>query len=376
MSAPVLAVFGVVMGGVLASEAAAVGGIPALPQAQLLDVTCTSTAACVGVGLYQVASGGKDVSLVEAWNGASWSIQNSPNPAGSSGAGLYGVSCHSATVCTAVGYATIHKNTTSFAERWNGRKWSLQSVPAPQGSTRSGLLRVSCGSGRSCVAIGFSSLGLLGEAWNGTTWSIEPIAAPRSTVGELSDVSCASAVDCIAVGFYSNDQGNDSALAEHWNGTTWSDQGIPNLATSPNNVLTGISCTSAKYCLGVGYGSIGVVTEIWNGKIWSVFNSPNNADTDTLADVSCLPSGSCYAVGASLDIATGNQVPAVEVWDESSWTSQQINTPPGSDDTYLKGVSCGSDASCVAVGEYADPGFQTLSEIGPATTWTMVAPVN
>lgn len=44
------------------------------------------------------------LTLAEAWDGTSWSIQPTVNPAGFSE--LSGVACRSAGVCTAVGFVT------------------------------------------------------------------------------------------------------------------------------------------------------------------------------------------------------------------------------------------------------------------------------
>ena len=151
---------------------------------------------------------------------------------------------------------------------------------------------------------------------------------------------------------------------------------MPNLATSPNIELTGISCISASACVSVGNGSIGVITALWNGSRWTVESAPNTNSNYDLDDISCVPGGSCYSVGNYLNISTGYDWPAAEAWNGSSWTSQQVTDPPGSNDTYLEGVSCGSATSCLAVGDYTAPGFTTLSESGPGTNWTMGSPVN
>jgi hypothetical protein len=43
---------------------------------------------------------------------------------------LYGASCTSASVCTAVGdYVTSTGASKTLAERWNGTAWTLQSTP-------------------------------------------------------------------------------------------------------------------------------------------------------------------------------------------------------------------------------------------------------
>jgi len=43
------------------------------------------------------------MALAEHWNGSTWAIQATPNPAGAAVSMLSGISCVSSTTCTAVG---------------------------------------------------------------------------------------------------------------------------------------------------------------------------------------------------------------------------------------------------------------------------------
>jgi hypothetical protein len=105
--------------------------------------------------------------LAERWNGRRWTIQRTPNPGD---AQLAGVSCATRTSCTAVG----HSNTfgpaapVALAERWNGKKWSIQ--PTPNAHTPSGslLIAVSCPSPTACIAVGSGQRGALIEQWDAT----------------------------------------------------------------------------------------------------------------------------------------------------------------------------------------------------------------
>ncbi len=68
---------------------------------ELNDVSCATATSCTAAGDYDYypAPAGP---LVEVWNGRSWSVTPAPRPSGGYGQ-LFGVSCTSATVCTAVG---------------------------------------------------------------------------------------------------------------------------------------------------------------------------------------------------------------------------------------------------------------------------------
>ena len=119
----------------------------------LNGTSCTSAGLCTAVGY--VALNGVPKTLVETWNGTAWSIVSSPSRSASSV--LSGVSCLSASACTAVGtsYGTQQTEKT-LIESWNGRAWSI--VPSPNPSPaqdRDVLLGVSCISASACTAVGF-----------------------------------------------------------------------------------------------------------------------------------------------------------------------------------------------------------------------------
>jgi len=81
-------------------------------------VSCTSATACTAAGFYSNAT--TPVTLAERWNGTKWSIQTTPNPVGGSNSTLDGVSCASASTCTAVGGYNNGTTGATLAERWNG----------------------------------------------------------------------------------------------------------------------------------------------------------------------------------------------------------------------------------------------------------------
>src|SRR5215469_11810814 len=72
-----------------------------------------------------------------AVSGPGWSIVPSPNPPARTGQ-LFGVSCASASSCTAVGDDTKRfGSTVTLAERWTGTSWSAESTPNPAGAPSS-----------------------------------------------------------------------------------------------------------------------------------------------------------------------------------------------------------------------------------------------
>jgi hypothetical protein len=128
-----------------------------------------SATACTAAGIFTNATGG-DETLIESWNGATWSIVPSVNQPAASNS-LFGVSCVSASACTGVGnYAKTPAGTAkTLIESWNGTKWSI--VPSPnKPATNNVLNAVSCLPATGCDAVGSFGFGkTLVESSNGST---------------------------------------------------------------------------------------------------------------------------------------------------------------------------------------------------------------
>jgi len=235
--------------------------IPAPLGAQgtaLYAASCPSASSCTAVGESFASSDGHGSPLAERWNGATWTVQSTPRPVAADQSGLYGVSCSSATACTAVGFGNTSTGgvTLPLAERWDGRSWTIQATLTPPGSTSSTLLGVSCSAATACTAVGSSdgstSTAPLVEAWNGAAWTIQPTPSASATNSVLSSVSCVS-TPCIATGYYADASGAAHPLAERWDGVAWTLQSAPEPANDSAAYFNGVSCASATACQAVGY---------------------------------------------------------------------------------------------------------------------------
>ena len=224
---------------------------------ELNSVSCVSASTCWAVGTAN--NGTAAQTLTEQWNGTSWSIVPSPSTSAALNNELNSVSCVSASTCWAVGTANNGTAAQTLTEQWNGTSWSI--VPSPSTSATQGntLEGISCVSASDCSAVGSANNGTteqtLAEQWNGTNWSIVP--SPTTTqASSLSGVTCVSASDCWAVGFASNAAAGQT-LAEQWNGSNWSIVSSSSTSATQDNDLFGVSCVSASDCWAVG--------EVFNG---------------------------------------------------------------------------------------------------------------
>ncbi len=83
-----------------------------------------------------------------------WSVTPSPSPVGPANGSLAGVACVSETSCYAVGSYPAGTTEKTLVEQWNGTSWSIVTSPNPNGATRSSLNGVACPSTTSCHAVG------------------------------------------------------------------------------------------------------------------------------------------------------------------------------------------------------------------------------
>ncbi len=310
--------------------------------------------------------------LAEGWDGSTWTVQSAPTLTYTYQPSLGGVSCTSATACTAVGtYAGSSNTLLPLAERWDGSTWTIQTTPTPPGAFDTQFASVFCTSGTSCTAVGSydstSGYATLAEHWDGTSWTIEPTPPPDSgsdSFLELDSVSCTSDTACTAVGEGIDERTfANTALVERWDGTSWTVQSTPNPA---GRRLHGVSCTSTTACTAVGENGDGTtLAEVWDGSTWTVQPTPG---TGLLESVSCTTSTACTAVGFSGGTFSGT--PVAERWDGTAWTTQ---TTPTVSDAELLGVSCTSATACQAVGERtgASDGYtHTVAEHWDGTSWS------
>jgi hypothetical protein len=341
-----------------------------------------STNFCTAVGYYQSNEVQEQQNLIETWNGSTWSVTPSPDATNTGNDATFnelnGVYCTSATFCIAVGdWGEVTEDSSPYLtliESWNGTSWSIVSSPNHGGSTSSYLEGVSCSSATNCTAVGDyeTNSGVqdsLIESWTGGAWSI--VSSPNTSNGAaLEGVSCPTNITnyCAAVGSALDSSGTAQMVIESWNGTAWS--------ITPNPTFDGgvigqqaVSCTSATFCEAVGayYNDelvIVTLVDTWNGTDWSLTSSPNTGFSDFLDGVSCTSSSNCVADGL-FENSSGNNSTLIEAGSGSTW-SITSSPNPGNYNDQLAAVSCATDTDCVAVGEDSSKKStdQTLVETG------------
>ena len=178
-----------------------------------------SSISCLSATFCEVVGEGLSGQNAAVWNGTSWAGQATPGPASAS---FNSVSCTTASSCEAVGQNFQNGQVVTLAESWDGTAWTIQSSPNPSATQGSQLSGVSCTSATSCTAVGsyqsssvpnFGASQTLVEVWDGTAWSIE--SSPNPGTGDiLEGVSCGASQVCTAVGQAPDPGGVNSTLIE------------------------------------------------------------------------------------------------------------------------------------------------------------------
>ena len=347
-----LTVTGAPSAGVTSSASYARWSISPSPNVPGADSTLWSTS-CVGSS-FCMAVGNSDTNrvlspLAELWNGSAWLVLSPPTPSGSSSDFFSAVSCTSETFCMVLGSAD-----TDYSETWNGSSWSIWPMTPAQG-----LPSVSCVSSTFCMSVGYQASGTVAEEWDGSSWSL--VSSPTNPANlelEPNSVSCVTTQWCKGVGAgYINGTLHTTALAETWNGSSWTlDQ-----APSPTSFtgLSGVSCSDVNTCMAVGFDG-SALSELWHGGSWQVESIPplDSGRTGNLQAVSCATSGFCSAVGYSAGVLGPPYFSFGESWNGSAWSEVPTPDPLGSGYSVLQAIACTATQLCTAVGRWygTEPG--------------------
>ena len=309
----------------------------------LNGVTCLRATQCIAVG-YDDNGAGQPQALIETWDGTSWKVVPSPSK-GSDPSVLNSVACAvNSDYCAAVGFEDSGGVNQTLIEKGFGTTWSVVPSPGGPGST---LKSVSCARDTIfCAAVGWRLAGGTARALVVTSMDEGPwqlVSSPNVGTGDnvLNGVSCTSASSCYAVGFDDGPSATKSLVETSFEGT-WSAEASSNKGAGHNlfagigdNVLEAVSCTSPIYCVAVGY----------------YYNAAHIPQT-----LVAVPTGT-----------PGNK---------QSW-SIPPSANPGAGGSFLNGISCTTMTDCLAVGsEYNGSVTQTLVEDTNGHKWSAVLSPN
>ena len=299
--------------------------VPTTASSTLASVSCSSSTSCVAVGTLINQGYG----LVERFDGHSWTVDAGGAIAGE----LRSVSCPVASSCMAVGARYVDNDVVLISEHSNGSRWSALTIPTPAHSDYGvSLASVSCVNASDCMAVGSLAApprtnnvpATFAEHWNGARWSI--VATPATPNANLRAVSCFAVNSCTTVGDH-----DGAVLVERWDGAHWTIASTPGLIGRSDDLL-GVSCTDATHCEAVGYAyrtsdEATALALIGDGTNWAVqATSTTEARFRTVTGVACRASNDCTAVGHDNTDTMGDEQSFVAHWDGTTWSFVAVLT--------------------------------------------------
>jgi len=215
-----------------------------------VGVSCTSASSCTAVGNFDPVSHYQ--TLIEQWNGTVWSIVSSPNTSATQDNLFGGVSCTSASSCTAVGSFYNGSYDQTLVEQWNGTAWSIVSSPNTSASQDNGFGGGEIEGGVSCTSM--SACAAVGGYFNGSLWqtlvamlpgtpvvtSVSPVSGP-TTGGTTVTISGSNLLGATAVHFGTVASPSFTVTSD----TTMSAQAPPGVAGMVDVTVTSPRGTSA-----------------------------------------------------------------------------------------------------------------------------------
>lgn len=213
---------------------------PALPPGnehpgtdRLYDVAAVPTGQAWAVGRFSSRYAPGPVTLIESWNGTSWTRMPTPSPGALSNS-LQGVAAVSADDVWAVGWYLGDQTNVALALHWDGTSWTRSPMTPPPGNTE--LQGVTAVSADDVWAVGTNEGRPLAMHWDGTRWNVLP--RPSMTSAWLQAVAPISGGGVWAAGYQMTDDGTVSRpLFLRWNGSKWT----TGTSEEPEGVVYGLA---------------------------------------------------------------------------------------------------------------------------------------
>ncbi|HEU4422485.1 MAG TPA: hypothetical protein VFR67_08075 [Pilimelia sp.] len=275
---------------------------PTLPgSGELRDVSAVSATDAWAVGFGSTGNG--DNPLIEHWDGQRWTGFKSP-PVSTLNY-LLDVKAFTSTAAFAVGSANVPGSLAfqTLIQRWNGQSWSV--VPSPNPAPFENHLLGVDGTGPADVwAVGFTTNGVDGvdqplvTHFDGEAW--RTVATPPVGSATLQDVVAIAPNNVWAVGWtFSLQLFNQAPYVLHWNGTAWRSVALPPL---PGARFYGVTALDANRVYAVGEssgpGRINSLIARWNGTAWAVESTPNPSTINRLYDADAAGTATVWTAGA------------------------------------------------------------------------------
>jgi hypothetical protein len=135
--------------------------------------------------------------------------------------------------------------------------------------------------GKSTIVVSWAPLAagqpvMVAEHWNGSAWSQVPTPNVVRFDEKLNAVSAAAANDVWAVGSTNRTAfAHTDPLAAHWDGTRWTIVPTPTTTGGSKSILFGVANLGGGNAWAVGRSAANrALVEHWNGSAWTIIRPP------------------------------------------------------------------------------------------------------
>ncbi|HYU67571.1 MAG TPA: hypothetical protein VEK09_12510 [Jatrophihabitantaceae bacterium] len=163
--------------------------------------------------------------------------------------------------------------------------------------------------------------------WNGLAWSRVAFADDGKS-DKFNGVAALGPADVWAIG--SRQVSGNNALAEYWNGTSWTATTVPVPQGMASTGLNHISATSSTdvWALGTDYATdggtaVGNYVAHWNGLSWKAIAVPSSANPDLytwLRDMAAVAPNDLWLAGGTYSNSQADFLGNLTLpWDGAAW---------------------------------------------------------
>jgi len=245
----------------------------------------------------------------------------------------------------------------SLAMHWNGNSWSIVPTPNPApnpSTTQVSLEAVSAvatddvwavGRKRAQDAGGYTGGRVLAMHWDGFEWQDMNAPWPQDQDGspytgasgeQFYDVVTLAADDVWMVGRYWQEQPsgviNWPGVAMHWNGGGFTIHPLPMVSPQGDQLALAVAAVSSDDVWAVGEGrgtNEPAYIWHWDGSSWSHVSAPTPGADRTLSSIVVVAADDVWAGGSYRD-SQYNYFPLLLHWDGASWT--HVSSPAGGEE--------------------------------------------
>ncbi len=275
----------------------------------------------------------------------------------------------------------------TLAMHWDGSTWTVTSTPNPASGAGNHLKKVVAVSPNQLWAVGGHSRSFV-LRWDGTAWGQVPLP-PINNRGftdvnnDLQDIAVVAGNDIWMVGSVDALNGGSWTLTVHWDGTQWRQIPSPNVADGLySQALESVVALASDNVWAVGYYRVGNVhhtlIEHWDGTQWSIVPSPDSpSGSGSLLSIAAAGANDMMAVGF-YDNPNVYGKPLALRWDGTAWSYTPVPNPSPFNVSPLQSVTARGPNDYYAGGmwETSTQGLDTFAVRWDGAAWTQVPSEN